>query len=185
MIRRLGPAVGTSLFACLLVLTVAAPASAVTNQWLSVMSAWTQPSTDSRRVWLNARGDGIHTDPGYAAYGFDWSTDYCSQSLDQPLGFDFRMPCARHDFGYRNYRTEPGLLSQHKKHVDDALYFDLKAKCATYSVWVRPSCYSLAWSYYQAISKLNGARVSNADLDKAARLKAQGVAAAAAAGQRA
>jgi hypothetical protein len=180
MIRRFGPAVGTSLFACLLVLTVATPASAVTFQdWLGVMSAWTQPGTGSRIAWSNARRDGTHTE-----YGFDWSTDYCSQSPDQPLGFDFRMPCARHDFGHRNYSAK-GLLSQHKKRVDDAFYFDLKEKCATYSVWVRSSCYSLAWSYYQVISKLNGARVSKADLDKAARLKAQGVAAAAAAGQRA
>jgi phospholipase A2-like protein len=179
MIRRFGPAVGTSLFACLLVLTVAAPASAVTlDQRLGVISAWTQANVNSYNAWYNARRDRTH-----AEYQFDWSTDYCSQSPDQPLGFDFRMPCARHDFPHRNYPT--GFFAQNKWHVDNAFYFDLKEKCTTYSVWVRSSCYSLAWSYYQVISKLNGARVSNADLDKAARLKAQGVAAAAAAGQRA
>ena len=39
------------------------------------------------------------------SYGFDWSTDYCSASPDQPLGFDFRLSCWRHDFGYRNYKA--------------------------------------------------------------------------------
>jgi hypothetical protein len=185
MIRRLGSAVGTSLFACLLVLTVAAPASAVTiEQRLGVMSAWTQIGWDSYIAWANARRDGIHPDPAYAVYQFDWSTDYCSQSPDQPLGFDFRMPCARHDWGHRNY-APMGLFTQNKPRIDNAFYVDLRNKCGTYSVWVRSSCYSLAWSYYTVISKINGSRVSKADLDKAARLKAQGEAAAAAAGQRA
>ncbi|MBI5089002.1 MAG: hypothetical protein HZB15_09135, partial [Actinobacteria bacterium] len=35
---------------------------------------------------------------------FDWTTDWCSAPLVGSTGrsFDFRAPCRRHDFGYRN-----------------------------------------------------------------------------------
>ena len=39
----------------------------------------------------------------WAAYGLDWSTDYCSTSPDQPIGFDFSMPCLHQDLGFRYY----------------------------------------------------------------------------------
>jgi hypothetical protein len=86
-------------------LTLATPAQAVTTQAVStqdklqVLSLWSQTSATSQNAWLAARSD----QGAWASYGFDWSTDYCSDSPDQPLGFDFRLPCARHDFGYRNY----------------------------------------------------------------------------------
>lgn len=38
---------------------------------------------------------------------FDWSTDFCSAPLVGSTGrsFDFRGPCRRHDFGYRNFKN--------------------------------------------------------------------------------
>ena len=103
MIRRrlttvlLAPVAGIAL-----ALTVAAPAAAVTSaQKLSVMSSWSQPNSASYNAWNSAR----QNQASWAAYGFDWSTDYCSSSPDQPLGFDFRLPCQHHDFGYRNYKA--------------------------------------------------------------------------------
>ena len=43
----------------------------------------------------------------------DWSTDGCSAPLIGSEGrtFDFRIPCARHDFSYRNF-TALGLLDE-------------------------------------------------------------------------
>src|SRR3954471_21811174 len=77
------------------------PAAAVSLPTkLTVLSAWTQPTAASYQAWYAARLN----QAAWADYGFDWSTDYCSDSPDQPLGFDFRIPCAHHDFGYRNYR---------------------------------------------------------------------------------
>ena len=35
-------------------------------------------------------------------YWFDVTTDFCSNSPDTGLSFDFKAPCARHDFGWRN-----------------------------------------------------------------------------------
>ncbi|WP_432829596.1 phospholipase [Dactylosporangium sp. CA-092794] len=135
----------------------------------AVMASWSQPTTASYNAWDNAR----QHQASWAAYAFDWSTDYCSDSPDQPLGFDFRMPCARHDFGYRNYKAI-GAFSANKSRIDDSFYFDLKAKCATYNSLVRPACLSLAWTYYQAVVVFGSVAVSAADLDRAADLKERG-----------
>jgi Prokaryotic phospholipase A2 len=148
-------------------LTLAGPAYAVTlDQKLGVMSSFTQPTSTSQAAWYYGR---THQSQ-YAEYGLDWSTDYCSASPDEPLGFDFRLPCARHDFGYRNYKAV-GLFSANKDRIDTAFYFDLKAKCAMYSWIVRPSCYSLAWTYYEAVHYFGALNVSRASLDQAAAYK--------------
>ena len=56
---------------------------------------------------------------------------------------------------------------------DPSAALDLKRVCATYNAVVRPACYSLAWTYYQAVSVFGSvAAVSQADLDRAARMKA-------------
>jgi hypothetical protein len=149
-----------------LVLGLAEPAAAVTTaQKLAVLSSWTQTSAASQNAWLAARAN----QGAWAEYGFDWSTDYCSSSPDNPLGFDFRLSCARHDFGYRNYKAV-NQFSANKSRLDSAFYEDLKRKCATYSAVVRPACYSLAWTYYQAVKAFGSVIVTRADLDRAAAL---------------
>ena len=161
----------------LLALGLASPAQAATiDQKLSVMSSWSQSTTTSANSWLGAR----QNQGAWTAYSFDWSTDYCSSSPDEPLGFDFRMPCARHDFGYRNYKAV-GSFPANKSRIDSYFYFDLKTKCGTYNAVVRPSCDSLAWTYYQAVKAFGSVVVNQVDLDHAAALKAQSEKAAAAA----
>jgi hypothetical protein len=168
MIRRLAALLGTPLIALLAVLAVASPAAAVTvEEKLAVMSSFTQTSSASYNSWNAAR----QNQGAWAAYGFDWSTDYCSSSPDQPLGFDFRLSCHRHDWGYRNYKAM-NQFPANKPRIDDAFYADLRRRCATYNVVVRPACYSLAWTYYQAVVAFGSLAVSQADIDKAARMKA-------------
>jgi hypothetical protein len=172
--RRLTTVLLTPLAGVILALAAAAPAAAVTiEQTLSVLSTWSQPSSSSFNSW----NSGLQNQGAWAEYGFDWSTDYCSTSPDQPLGFDFRMPCHRHDFGYRNYKAV-NAFDANKSRIDDSFYFDLKARCATYNAFVRPACNSLAWTYYQAVRTFGSlAAVSQTDLDRAAKLKADGLAA--------
>ena len=148
-------------------LSIANPAYAVTaDQRLTLINSFTQANSGSYNSWNWAR-----TNQGaYADYSLDWSTDYCSASPDQPLGFDFRIPCWRHDFGYRNYKRI-NQFPGNKDHVDSAFYFDLKAKCATYNVVVRPACYSLAWTYYEAVHNFGSLAVTKAQLDAAAAYK--------------
>ncbi|HEX5995969.1 MAG TPA: phospholipase [Jiangellales bacterium] len=160
----------STALALLTVLGLAGPAAAVTvEQKLAVLSSFTQTSATSYNAWNSARLN----QAAWAEYGFDWSTDYCSSSPDNPLGFDFRLACYRHDFGYRNYKAV-GQFPANKSRLDSAFYEDMKRKCATYNSFVRPACYSLAWTYYQAVVAFGSVAVQQADLDRAARLKADG-----------
>lgn len=170
---RVAGVLATPLLSMLLVLVVASPAAAVTfEQKVAAVDSFTQTPLSSYTTWLNARNN----QAAWADYAFDWSTDYCSDSPDNPLGFDFKLSCARHDFGYRNYKRLSLFTSTVKSRVDSAFYEDLKRKCATYNVFVRPACYSLAWTYYQAVKTFGSLRITQAELDKAAALKAKGLA---------
>ncbi|MFC7529686.1 phospholipase [Actinoplanes sp. GCM10030250] len=164
----------TAVFATVAVLCTAIPAHAAPTDKPAVLSSFTQTSVSSYNSWNAAR----QNQGAWSAYGFDWSTDYCSASPDNPLGFDFKLSCYRHDFGYRNHKAI-GTFAANKSRVDSAFYSDLKRKCATYSSVVRPACTSLAWTYYQAVSVFGSvAAVTSADIDRAAKIKAAALAAA-------
>ncbi|MER7459522.1 phospholipase [Micromonospora sp. NPDC126480] len=169
MSRRLATLFTSIGLALLVALGAASPAAAVTrDQKLSVLYSWTQPSATSYNAW-NA---GRLNKAAWADYTFDWSTDYCSSSPDNPLGFNFTLSCYRHDFGYRNHKAM-GVFSSHKSRLDSAFYEDLKRVCATYNSVVRPACLSLAWTYYQAVRAFGSvAAVQQADIDRAAKMKA-------------
>ncbi|MFJ9343330.1 phospholipase [Streptomyces sp. NPDC101733] len=131
------------------IVALATPASAAPADKPQVLSGWTQSGTASYNSWVSARG----SQGSWSAYGFDWSTDYCSSSPDNPFGFPFQTACARHDFGYRNYKAA-GSFSANKPRLDDAFYSDLKRVCSAYTGVKRTSCDSTAWTYYQAVKVL-------------------------------
>jgi len=163
----------TPVLSFLIVLAVASPAAAVTfEQKVAAVDSFTQTPVSSYNTWLSARNN----QAVWVDYNFDWSTDYCSDSPDNPLGFDFKLSCARHDFGYRNYKRLALFTAAAKNRVDSAFYEDLKRKCATYNFFVRGACYSLAWTYYQAVKAFGSVRITQAQLDEAAALKAKGLA---------
>src|SRR5262245_31538097 len=113
--RRVFSVLLASVASVMISLAVATPAAAVTlEQKLSVMNSWSQPNATSYNSWNSAR----QNQGAWAEYGFDWSTDFCSTSPDQPLGFDFRLSCHRHDFGYRNYKAV-GQFEANKTRIDD------------------------------------------------------------------
>jgi len=145
---------------------VAGAAAADSADKVTVLAGWTQPTAASTNAWNSAR---LNRAP-WASYNFDWSTDYCSASPDKPLGFDFTLSCWHHDFGYRNYKSV-GQFPANKDRIDNTFYADLKRVCTTYSSIVRPACYSLAWTYYEAVHNFGSlSAVKKADLDRAATL---------------
>ncbi|MET8666590.1 phospholipase [Streptomyces tendae] len=139
------------------VLLSAADASAAPADKNEVLSSWTQTSASSFNSWNSAR----QNQGDWSAYGFDWSTDYCSTSPDNPFGFPFKDSCARHDFGYRNYKAA-GTFDANKSRLDSAFYADLKRVCATYSGASKTACDATAWTYYQAVSVFGVAPAVNA-----------------------
>ncbi|MEU3722764.1 phospholipase [Streptomyces sp. NPDC031705] len=143
-------------------LALATPASAaVPADKPLVLSGWTQTSAASHNSWVAARG----SQSTWSSYAFDWSTDYCSSSPDNPFGFPFQTACARHDFGYRNYKAA-GAFPANKSRLDDAFYADLKRVCSQYTGVKKGSCDSTAWTYYQAV-KAFGVSPQDAPSDSA------------------
>ncbi|MFI7025571.1 phospholipase [Micromonospora sp. NPDC049900] len=110
----------------------------------------------------------------YAAYEFDWSNDLCTGAPDNPLGFTFESACARHDFGYRNYKAI-NLFAEHKERLDLAFYEDLRRVCANYPEAVQPACYALAWVYYEAVLIFGRQEVTPEQIGEAAKLLPDGV----------
>ncbi|MFJ9644725.1 phospholipase [Streptomyces sp. NPDC101206] len=146
MRRRPAPVLASAAAATAGVLVFAVPASAAPADKPQVLSSWTQTSATSYHAWTAGRAHQSR----WAAYGFDWSTDHCSSSPDNPFGFPFRAACARHDFGYRNYKAA-GAFPAHKSRIDDALHADLMRVCAAYAGARKTSCDGTAWTYYQAV----------------------------------
>lgn len=152
-------AVSTSLVA------LAPSAQAATHeQRVALAVAWTQADSPSHAAWDAARLD----QAPWADYGFDWSTDHCTASPDQPLGFDFALSCWRHDFGYRNFK-QLSAFQEHKAHIDAAFYFDMKQICAQYSRVLRKTCQAVAWTYYEAVRLFGSISVSKERLERIAR----------------
>ena len=152
------------LVAALALLLPGTAASAATAaQKLAVLASWTQPTAVSYDAWNTAR---LHR-ARWASYRFDWSTDYCTASPERPLGYDFTLACWHHDFGYRNYKAM-GRFAANKDRLDIVFYADLRRVCATYQLVLQPACYSLAWTYYQAVHIFGSlAAVRPSDLDRA------------------
>ena len=150
-----------------LLLPGTAATAATTAQRLTVLAGWTQPTAASYQAWNNAR---LHRG-AWASYRFDWSTDYCTASPERPLGYDFTLACWHHDFGYRNYKAM-GRFAANRDRLDVVFYADLRRVCATYRLVLQPACYSVAWTYYEAVHIFGSlAAVRPADVDRAARLQ--------------
>ncbi|MFI2425737.1 phospholipase [Streptomyces sp. NPDC018955] len=146
MNRRLATALAAPALALAGVLATATGAEAVPADKSQVLASWTQTSASSYNSWTAARANRS----AWSAYQFDWSTDYCSSSPDNPFGFPFSTACARHDFGYRNYKAA-GTFSAHKTRLDSAFHEDLKRVCNGYGGATKTACDSTAWTYYQAV----------------------------------
>ncbi|MEU7552006.1 phospholipase [Streptomyces sp. NPDC044571] len=151
--RRLAPVLASAVAAGVLALAPPAAAAAATSATSAVpadkplvLIGWTQTSAASYQAWARARTDRAR----WAAYRFDWSTDLCTASPDNPFGFPFHLACARHDFGYRNYRAA-GTYETHKSRIDDAFHADMRRVCAGYPPAKKTACDSTAWTYYQAV----------------------------------
>jgi Prokaryotic phospholipase A2 len=151
----------------LLVPGTAAFAATTTARKLEVLASWTQPTPASYNAWNDARRHRSQ----WRSYRFDWSTDYCTAAPEHPLGYDFTLACWHHDFGYRNYRALHRFAAN-KDRLDTVFYADLRRVCATYQLRLQPACYSLAWTYYEAVHIFGSLAASMPDLDRVQRVTA-------------
>ncbi|MFD9218803.1 phospholipase [Streptomyces sp. NPDC060064] len=105
---------------------------------------------DAKDEWFNARVNRAHD-----RYRFVWRTDGCSGVTNDPLGFHFWESCARHDFGYRNYKKMHAFSSANRLRVDNSFLADMKWQCdkqwGPYTTAQRNACKRVANKYYQAV----------------------------------
>jgi hypothetical protein len=88
----------------------------------------------------------------------DWSTDYCSAPFVGNTGrsFNFRLPCQRHDFGYRNLKIIGAFTEENRKRVDDRFLVDMKSTCTPRGVTQRYNCFLWADTFYAAVRVFAG-----------------------------
>jgi hypothetical protein len=86
------------------------------------------------------------------------STDLCSFAPDRGPVFDFRVPCIRHDFAWRNLRRLQVRLGGHidtrarRLAASEQFLRDLRWTCALRPSVQRPACRTLASAYFHAVS---------------------------------
>ncbi|MBV2367101.1 phospholipase [Streptomonospora nanhaiensis] len=98
----------------------------------------------------------------------DWSSDSCSWSPDQPIGYDFDPGCKRHDFGYRNYELQARFTEENRLRIDDNFRDDLYGICD--GDWL---CRGVADIYYAAVRQFGGSGATTADALRAAGAQEQ------------
>ncbi|KFY65803.1 hypothetical protein V496_02324 [Pseudogymnoascus sp. VKM F-4515 (FW-2607)] len=87
----------------------------------------------------------------------NWSSDGCSWSPDKPDGYNFLPSCHRHDFGYRNTKSQKRFTKAMKKKIDNNFKSDLYRYCARFSglsSWKGVECRRLADVYVAFVRKL-------------------------------
>jgi hypothetical protein len=94
----------------------------------------------------------------------DWSSDGCSNSPDNPFGFNFVKACYRHDFGYRNYKKQGRFTETNRLPIDNRFKSDLYTICD--GNW---ACNRVADVYYAAVREFGDNSVSTAQALREAR----------------
>jgi len=93
----------------------------------------------------------------------DWGSDACSNSPDNPFGFEFTPACHRHDFGYRNYKRQSRFTEDNRLRIDNNFKSDLYKICN--GNW---ACNRIADIYYAAVREFGDNSISTkAALDRA------------------
>lgn len=95
----------------------------------------------------------------------DWSSDACSWSPDEPLGYEFTQSCLRHDFGYRNYQDQDRFTEPHRLRIDDRFRADMYTRCDG-----DVTCQGVANVYYFAVRQFGDVATSTPEALARARV---------------
>ncbi|MBB3727409.1 phospholipase A2 [Nonomuraea dietziae] len=129
-----------------------------TTEW--ALASLTENTTASWNTWLS-----VYPSPAgtlYDGYDFDWSNDLCSWAVDRPVlrlipyqRVDWRSSCARHDFGYRNYKAIGKWNYNRKLRLDRLMLADMYRACDVQIRHANPECRALAGVYYTVVRQWN------------------------------
>jgi hypothetical protein len=119
--------------------------------WTHEQAARNRVSEATIRQWLERSP--ARLDSSVARRGvLDVSTDLCSSSPDRGPGFDFRLPCIRHDVAWRNLRrgVAPNRRSERLR-ANARFEADARSTCERQPVLARPGCRALASLYRRTL----------------------------------
>jgi len=104
---------------------------------------------------------GFQTLRAQQPYGdqLDWSSDGCSNSPDNPFGFNLVRACYRHDFGYRNYKLQSRFTEGNRLTIDNKFKSDMYEICD--GNW---ACNRFADVYYAAVRQFGGGSKTTAQI---------------------
>ncbi len=114
---------------------------ATVDRWVATSSARLDADAARRRAW-------------------DVSTDLCSFAPNAGPAFDFRVPCIRHDFAWRNLRrldrqAGGGINTRARRQAANRRFLtDLESTCAARPFLQRTACRGIAAAYFRAVSLL-------------------------------
>lgn len=94
-----------------------------------------------------------------------WTSDNCSKSPDNPLGFKFEPACQRHDFGYRNSKNQGRFTEAQKDAIDVNFKEDMQTECNKLSAIPKGACNALAVIYFEAVQAFGRKRDEPIELD--------------------
>ncbi len=112
--------------------------------------------------FVGTRSDRPHADQ------LVWSSDACSWSPDEPLGYEFTTSCYRHDFGYRNYEEQSRFTEPNRLAIDDNFRADMYSTCDGDT-----ACESVANLYYFAVREFGDVVASVPEAMGRARVEAE------------
>ena len=96
---------------------------------------------------LRYDSDGCSVPPWLPRYGNE-------PNRSQPDGYDFRGPCWRHDFGYRNYKSQNRFNETVRLQIDNNFkrdMYDVYNQYRGLQAYKGVQCRRLADAYYSAV----------------------------------
>lgn len=131
--------------------------SSFTTWWKNDHAAVLGVSVAQINTWWDL-GIGLLDQPLAKDAYWDMSTDFCSNSPDTGAYFNFKAPCVRHDFSWRNLkkmdrRHKVSYFNTKAQRVGANQQFetDMKSHCATRSAIYKTMCNATAKAYYEAV----------------------------------
>ncbi|HWJ98578.1 MAG TPA: phospholipase A2 [Acidimicrobiales bacterium] len=129
----------------------AAPLSSFDRWWRDEQAAANRVSRATIDRWLAASPSRLDS-AAARSRPWDVSTDLCSFAPDSGPSFDFRIPCIRHDFAWRNLKRLGRSTRARRLAASEQFLRDMQSTCAHRSLVSRTACRSMAATYFQAVS---------------------------------
>ena len=138
----------------------ATPLTTFDRWWRGEQAAANHVSRATVDRWL-ASSPGRLDSAAARARPWDVSTDLCSFAPDTGPVFDFRAPCVRHDFAWRNLRCldrqAGGGIDTRSRRLAATRQFlvDMQTTCAARPAIQRTACRAVASAYHRAVSAVS------------------------------